>query len=236
MKALLLLPLLLMIVSPGQNPITSPQTSAVTVLSFKWFRTRQNVKAPDPSATGPAAPVAEMIAPNKNYQKNARANDPAGAIDPNEGTIDGRSAALEKSVQESRAPKGKPTDGFAYLVKVQNASPKVIESLFLELQFVDRSNPASVTRRQFLCDVKIKPDKERELQAFSVSGPSDVISVKSLANATENPFQEKVVINRVEYEDGSTWQRKDWNALEIKLAYKRVISTPWDPGEMCRQL
>jgi DMSO/TMAO reductase YedYZ molybdopterin-dependent catalytic subunit len=83
MKALFLLPLLLMLVSPGQNPITSPESPSVTVLGFKWFRTRQNVKPLDPSATGPAAPVQEMIAPNKNYQRNARANDPAGSQDPN---------------------------------------------------------------------------------------------------------------------------------------------------------
>jgi hypothetical protein len=139
-------------------------------------------------------------------------------------------------VQESRTPKGKPTEGVAYVVEVQNTSSKVIEGVFWEYQFVDRSNPANVTRRQFLCGVKIKPDKEKELQVFSLSGPSDVINVKNLAKATENAFQEKVVINRVEYADGSTWQRKDWNAAEIRLAYKRAVATPWDPGEMCRGL
>ncbi len=143
---------------------------------------------------------------------------------------------MEKIVQESRTPKTKSVDNFEYLVKVHNESKKVIEILFWEYQFIDRSNPANVTRRQFLCGVNIKPDKEKELQTFSLSGPSDVISVGKLANASDNVFQEMVVINRVEYNDGSTWQRKDWNPNEIKATYQRAVATPWNPGEVCRGL
>ena len=235
MKTLLLLPLLLMLVSPGQNPKGS-QDGSVSVVAFKWSRTHQAAKTPDPSATAPATPAPEMLAINKNFQRNARANDPRGARDPNDDTIDGRSAAMEKIVQESRTPKAKSVDNFEYLIKVHNESKKVIEILFWEYQFIDRTNPANVTRRQFLCGVNIKPDKEKELQTFSLSGPSDVISVGNLANATDNVFQEKVLINRVEYADGSTWQRKDWNAAEIKLTYQRAVATPWNAGEMCRGL
>jgi hypothetical protein len=100
MKTLLLLPLLLMFVSPGQNPPASEQVSSVTVLGFKWSRTHQEAKTPDPAATAPATPAPEMLAINKKYQKDARMNDPRGARDPNEDTVDGRSAAMEKIVQE----------------------------------------------------------------------------------------------------------------------------------------
>ncbi len=236
MKTLLLWPLLLILVSPGQNPTASQEGSSVTVLGFKWSRTHQNVKTPDPAATGPATPAPEVIAANKNSARNARANDPMGARDPTEDTVDSRSAAIEKIVQESRTPKAKPTEGFAYLVRVQNVSKKVIEFLFWEYQFIDPSNPANVTHRQFLCGVNIKPNKEKELQVFSLLGPSEVISVGSLANASDNVFQEKVLINRVEYADGSIWQRKAWNSNEIKLTFQRALATPWDPGEMCRGL
>jgi hypothetical protein len=236
MKTLLLLPLLLMFVSPGQNPTASPEVSSVAVLSFKWSRNHQAAKTPDPAANAPATPAPEMLAINKNFQRNARANDPRGARDPNDDTIDGRSAAMEKIVQESRTPKAKAVDNFEYLVKVQNESKKVIEILFWEYQFTDKTNPANVTRRQFLCGVNIKPNKEKELQIFSLSGPSEVISAGSLANTPDNSFLEKVLINRVEYADGSTWQRKDWNPNEIKLTYQRALATPWNAGEMCRGL
>jgi hypothetical protein len=138
-------------------------------------------------------------------------------------------------VQESRAPKPKPVDGFAYRAKVQNTSTKAVEIVFWEYQFKETANPTSVVRRQFLCGVNIKPDKEKELQAFSLSGPSDVISVSSLANKSGNVFEEKVVINRIEYADGSIWQRKDWNFAEVKLTFARAVATPWG-SEMCRNL
>ena len=233
MRSLLLLSLLLIFAFPNQNPAVPQEVSAVVVLGYKWARSRQVLKQPVPADTGPAR---GMIPANKNYQRNARVNDPAGARDPNEDTIDGRSAAIEKIVQESRTPAPKPVDGFAYQVKVQNASTKIIEILFFEYQFMDPSNPATVTRRQFLCGVNIRPDKGKELQAFSLSGPSDVVSAGTLAGGSENVFQEKVVINRVEYADGSIWQRKDWNFGEIKMGYQRAVGSPWQPGEMCRGL
>jgi hypothetical protein len=236
MKVLLLLPLLLVFGSPIQNPKSSSDGSLVTVLGFKWSRTRQTPKTPDPAATAPPTPAPEMLAINKNFQKQARMNDPTWARDPNEDTIDARSAALEKNVRDARAPKAKSVDTFEYLVKVQNASKKVVEILFWEYQFTDPTDSANVARRQFLCGVNIKPDKEKELQAFGLSGPTDVVSVGELANGSGKEFQEKVVINRVEYADGSVWQRKDWNAAEIKLTYQRAVATPWNPGEMCRGL
>jgi hypothetical protein len=235
MKSLLLFPLLFTFVFPGQNPTASSDPS-VAVVTFKWSRTHDKGKKPNPAATAPATPAREMLPINKNFQREARANDPRGARDPNEDTIDGRSAALEKIVQESRTPAPKAVDSYEYLIKVHNGSKKVIEILFWEYQFIDRSNPDNITRRQFLCGVNIKPDKEKELQTFSLSGPSDVISVGNLANAPDNVFQEKVLINRVEYADGSTWQRKDWNPNEIKSTYQRAMATPWNAGEVCRGL
>ena len=232
MNTQLLLSLLLVFGFPNQNPIVVSQDSSVSVSSYKYFKARQVHEKLTPEETGPAR---AMIPENKNYPRNARVNLPVGARDPNEDTIDGRSAALEKIVQESRTPQTKPVDGFAFRVKVQNQSTKAVEIIFWEYQFIDTANPTAVTRRQFLCGVNIKPDKAKELLAFSLSGPSEVVSVGSLANKSGTPFQENVVINRVEYADGSIWQRKGWNFAEIGLAYRRAVGTPWGT-EMCRGL
>lgn len=69
-----------------------------------------------------------------------------------------------------------------------------------------------------------------------MSGPGATVSAENVADPPGKGFQEKVVINRVEYADGSNWMRKDWNAAEIKLSYQRAMSTPWNTGEMCRGL
>jgi len=232
MRNLILLPLLLMFVAPPQNTPAPQDGSSVVVLGSKWYKSRQVLEKLDPiaSTTAPA-----MIPENKNYAKNARQNNPTGALDPNDATIDGRHAALEKINEEARSPSTRPVDGYAYRAKIQNASNRIIEIVFWEYQFTDAAKPSIMTRRQFLCGVNIKPAKDKELQAFSVSGPSDVVSVEALANKSGNALQEKVVINRVEYTDGTIWQRKDWNFGEIRLSYRRAVGTPWGT-EMCRGL
>ncbi|HXD30942.1 MAG TPA: hypothetical protein VN643_07495 [Pyrinomonadaceae bacterium] len=249
MKAVLLLSLLLSLAVPiqsfqtrgddhttpanaavTQSPTVAPGGSLVEVVEHKCVKSKQELLDPPYTADVPARAV---IPQNKNYARNARVNDPVGARDPNEDTIDGRSAALEKISQEARHPKSKPVDGYSYKVKVQNASNRTVEILFIEYQFVDAANPKTAARRQFLCGVNIKPNKNKELSAFGLSGPPEVVSVGTLANNSQ--FQEKVIINRVEYSDGTIWQRKDWNFAEIGMSYRRVTSTPWG-NEMCRGL
>ena len=221
--------LLLVFIPQSQNPVISSEGTPVVVVSFKWFKDRQSVTQ---NADG-TVPAAAMIPQNKNFERNRRANTSPGERDPNLDTIDGRSAALEKAVQDSRAPK--PVDGFSYRAKIRNANTKAIEVIFWEYQYKEPGDSATVSRRQFLCGVSIKPDKEKELQAFSVLGLHDVVSVDTLAKNLATSGEEKVVINRVEYADGSIWQRKDWKFGEVRLSYARAIATPWG-GEMCRVL
>ena len=233
MRIFLLLPLLLSFVWPGQNGAISHGGSPVVVTGFQWSKKRQQAVTPDNSRP---APMAALTQADKNYERNQRVNtDHAGARHPNADTVDGRAAAIEKIVEEARSPNKITVDGYAYEVKVRNASAKVIEVLFWEYQFVESSNPANVTRRQFLCGLKIKPDKEKEVESFSVSGPGGTVSAESLDNKSGNLYQEKVLINRVEYADGSIWQRTGWSYAEVRSAIQRATATPWG-AEMCRGL
>jgi hypothetical protein len=229
MKNILPLLLLLGLVPQNQTPVISSEAPPVIVLSFKWYKDRQSIE----QTSAGSGPAAAMIAQNKNFERNRRANTSPGERDPNLDTIDGRSAALEKAVQESRTPK--PVDGFAYRAKVHNAGTRPIEVIFWEYQFMESVDATPLLRRQFLCGVAIKPEKDKELQAFSLSGPHDVVSVDILAKKSGSPGAEKVVINRVEFADGSIWQRKDWSFGEVRLSYARAVATPWGT-EMCRGL
>ena len=231
MKTLVLMSLLIPWFLPIQTTVVSQDSCPVAVSAHKWTRSRQVVEQLN---TGTTAPAEAMIADNKNFERGRRLNGPPGQPDPNTDSMDRRRANMEKMVQESRTVQPKPVDGFAYRVRVQNAGTKLIEVLFLEYQFIESSNPSSITRRQFLCGVHIKPEKAQDIQAFSVAGPSDVISVSSLAKVSD-VFQEKVVINRVEYSDGTIWQRKGWNFGEIRLSLAAALATPWG-SEMCRTL
>ena len=190
MKTYFLLPLFAIMVLPTHNFQTpGPDGSPVAVLSFKWSKSQQSVKT---SGADTSVPASAMTQSNKNLERNARGNDPRGVRDPNADTLDARGAALEKSVQAARNAENK-VDGIAYQAKIRNGSKQVVEVVFWEYQFIDPANPGEVTRRQFLCGVNLKPDKDKELQAFAVAGPPKTVDAKS----PDSSFQEKVLINRV---------------------------------------
>ena len=232
MRTLLLLPFLLMPFLPFQNAAPAGAGSALDVVGYKWAKSRQVVELPDTSAPSPAK---ALIASDRNFERNSRGNDPASARDPSVDTADGRRDAIEKAERDARSPKTREVEGFAYRVKVRNAGAKAVEVLFWEYQFEEAADPSNLARRQFLCGVNIKAGKDKELLAWSASGPNGAISVGSLAAKPQSPYREKVVINRIEYADGSIWQRKDWNFAEVRASVQRAVATPWG-AEMCRGL
>jgi len=224
LKILLLFLIPLSLLQGAQTP-TVQDGPQMSVVNFKWSRARQIV---DAHQQEPVIPARAVIPQNKTFARNARINDPAGVRDPNADTLDGRSAAIEKSVQESRTPKAEPREGFAYHVKIKNSAAKIVEIVFWEYRFYDPANPDLIARRQFLCGVNIRPDKDKELEGFSSLGPSDVVNVNTLGG--KGQFKEDVLINRVEYSDGTIWQRKDWSFAEVNRSYDRVLREPWLPG------
>jgi hypothetical protein len=212
MLALLLLPYLFGPSVTAQDPVAPTESPPVIAVSFKWFKDRQPAENVAPSL----APQPEMNDANKNMARQRRQNASAGDRDPNLDSMDGRSAALDKIVQDSR--ESPPIDGFTYAVRFQNLGALTTQTVFWEYQFKETGNATSISRRRFVCAVKIKPQKQTDLRVFSTLGPSNVIDVKNLSKGSGEQFQESVVIDRVEYADGTSWERKDWNSDEVKVS------------------
>ena len=218
-----------MVVVPQQNSVSSSESSSLEVIEFKWTRRRQQPEKLEPGIPQPGA----MVNPaTRTYERSTRINQPRGERDPTADTLEARSAEMDRNVQEARGPK--PVDGFAYKLKVRNGSSKVADIVFWEYQFNNPASPGTPTRRQFLCAVKIDPNKTKDIQAFSLLAPG-ILNAAGGENDASNPLQEKAVINRVEYVDGTIWRRKDWNFGEIRQNYLRAVAAPWGK-EMCRVL
>lgn len=216
MRALLLLPVLMLGGYSNQDSTASNAEPPVEVLSFKWSKIRHAGPKVEPNPPGTPSTQSRI------YESHRKEPIPAGhrPQDPNLDAIETRSAQLDRIGQES--PRTKPVDGFDYRVKIRNANSRVITGLLWEYQFKESLNPTSVTRRQFFCRAKIKPNKHMDFRVFSTFGPSNVISVASLSNKDGSLFEETVIINFVEYSDGSFWQRKDWNSEEASRAYDAI--------------
>ncbi|HYW73915.1 MAG TPA: hypothetical protein VE961_23025, partial [Pyrinomonadaceae bacterium] len=120
-----------------------------------------------------------------------------------------RGSELERIVQQSR--QSEPVNGYTYLLKIQNVSSKVIENVVWEYRFMQVGNDSNVTRRSFMCGGEIKPDRQKELNIFSLVGPSEVVNVKNMDKERGTRFRAAVIIDRVEYADGTFWQRNGWS-------------------------
>jgi hypothetical protein len=208
------------------------QEDPLPVVGSGWQRAVRRAEVSDVGQTGP---VRAVTADNKYFQRKAREQQSPSSVDPNEMTIDGRSAALEKAVQESRTPRPDDIIGYSYTANVRNDSGKTIEVVFWEYRFAELARPENVVRRQFLCAVKLKKGGTKDLSVFSQFGPSDVIDAQSLAKAAGKLFNEEVIVNRIEFADGSILQRGNWKFDDVKKDVERVTSTPWG-NEVCRKL
>jgi len=218
----------------GSFCFTQEQTdeSILSVLDSKWERVRVAGQKIDNNAV---APVRGLSPSDKYYQRASRENQPKGVPDPSEQTTDGRAAALERSVQEARTAKTDDVNGFRYSVTFRNNSDRKIEVLFWEYRFKEFANPSNVIRRQFLCAVKAKPGEKFDLSATSTLGPSEMISADSLKDPSAKLFDEKILLNRVEFADGAILQRRDWKMAEVKASVEKVIAAPWGK-DLCKML
>jgi hypothetical protein len=135
-------------------------------------------------------------------------------------------------VQQSR--ESDPVDGYTYLLKIQNVSPKVIENVIWEYRFMQVGNDSIVTRRTFMCGGEIKPERQKEMNIFSLIGPSEVVNVKTLDKDSNTRYRAAVIINRVDYSDGTFWQRHGWDFAGYKVPPD--LKTKYGNATVCRSL
>ncbi len=204
----------------------------VSVLSSRWYRTIKPAPKIVPQSVSPAKPVNPG---EKHFQRKAREQRTDNPRDPYDDSIEGRSAAIDKVVQQSRTPHPDDAEGYSYEVEVRNETGQTVSVIFWEYRFVEIARPENEVRRQFLCGVKVKNGEKKELSAFTLRAPSDVLDVASLAKPTNKLFHEKVLVNRIELADGNILQRNDWKYADVKSAVEKVTSTPWG-NDVCRAL
>ena len=68
------------------------------------------------------------------------------------------------------------------------------------------NNQNEVGRRRFHSVAKIEPGKSKELKFFLPTPPAQRISIHSLDKKERTNLGEVVMVLRIEYEDGSTWE------------------------------
>lgn len=94
---------------------------------------------------------------------------------------------------------------YLYHLEVKNIGTRKIKSFAWEYQSSGVSDPSD---RQFYCAGNARPNDKKEFDLLAPFAPSRVVDAKSAGQKTDK--KGLVVINKVEYTDGSTWARPGW--------------------------
>ena len=215
MKILLLFPILLLAFHiPLQS--ASSDNSPVTVVEFKWFKNQK--LSLDPGAVSLTEDAGSDVMPSRSDLERRRISGNASVHDQSSDSLEKRGEDLEQAA--NKPGNQKPGEGYTYQAKILNNSNKTIETVFWEFQFTEKADTANVSHRQFVCRASLKPEKRKVLESFSRNGPGSVVNVRNLKKNENDAFAGSVIINRVEYDDGSIWQRTGWNFDDVKLTLK----------------
>ncbi len=129
--------------------------------------------------------------------------------------------AIENAKLESpRDPKRIPI--YESRAEVKNTSAKTIISFIFAYQA--SKTLLFTTDQEILCKVSIKPDEIKKIIALSYAPDGKVLDVSSAPNGKPpKPTLDDVIINRIEFADGTTWQRHNWNPMRmLGPAYKAI--------------
>jgi hypothetical protein len=128
----------------------------------------------------------------------------------------GNSAEIDKIRREAKADaaniatqhKATPSRYvFVYKATVKNSGDKVIKSLDWDYVFIDRATETELGRQQFTSEEKISPGKTKELVVTIRKPPTQTISLTALNKNEGDSLAGHIVIVRIDYADGTSWQR-----------------------------
>jgi len=116
-----------------------------------------------------------------------------------------RRADLINNERNAAQSSPRQQDYYFLRLEVKNVGPNTIKSMVWEYQ--PSAQTADYDLRQYLCTMKAKPRESKTFELISPFAPVKVVS------ADKKSQDGKVVINRIEYADGSVWKRKGWSVL-----------------------
>jgi hypothetical protein len=188
-------------VSIAQQVSNPPDPSKTEVVKFSWAKERIGWER-DPFG-GPIENFDEARARQRNERRIEDAKR-------------GGSAEVDKIKREARADAAniaakhkQPPSRYVFIYKttVKNLSDKPIKSIDWDYVFFDSTNETEIGRREFTSEERISPGKSKELTVRITKPPTQTISVTALNTGERKSLMERVVIVRIDYADGTSWQR-----------------------------
>src|ERR1700730_10135574 len=198
----------LLLLLPGvtvKPQVTAPlqQPSGISVLKFSWNKERIGWEQ-DPFG-GPIENFDEMRVRTRNEKRIMDAKKGGNGSEVSRAERDARTdealiATIHKHTNARYA--------FVYKLLLQNNDARSIKAIDWDYVFFDVSTDRELGRRQFTSEERIGPGKTKELKFFIPTPPTKTISISALNKQEREGLSEAIIIVRIEYADGSLWQRQ----------------------------
>jgi hypothetical protein len=95
---------------------------------------------------------------------------------------------------------------YTYEIKVKNTGEKAIQTFIWDYVFLEPGTEQELGRLRFESKTNIAPGKTRHLVMRTVSPPTGSISAKNAGKKIGEQYSEHVVIQSIQFADGSAWQ------------------------------
>jgi len=105
---------------------------------------------------------------------------------------------------------------YIYEAKVKNTGQKTIRMISWVYSFIDPATESEVSQRRFTSTVDIRPGKSANVAGISTTPPIRVVHASKSSKETRDKYAERVTLDRIEYADGSFWQRPELGVSNTK--------------------
>ncbi len=197
MKTLWLFALLLSLFFIPQNDSTAPD---LAILKFRCGKQE--------TGSGMVRPVQEPDAPMNEpiHINQSPRNEPSAAR--NNRDLQERRAEMAISEMNAKLSSKKSSPIYFYRIQVQNNGEKAVKSFAWEYRPTDESDPSN---RQFFCVLNAKPSEKKDFDLYSPYAPARVVDANKPDDKPNLERKDKIIINKIEYMDGTVWKRPAWN-------------------------
>ena len=114
---------------------------------------------------------------------------------------------MQNADSTASVPPNQTMTYYVYEVKVVNTGARKIRSLVWEYVLSDAETRQEVGRHLFETKVGIGAGKSKGLTAWSTRPPAATVDASKPDRESRGQFAERVDIHRVEYDDGTVWER-----------------------------
>ena len=197
----------------AQSPVASANGSAasgtgsvtsidvpVAVIKHSWAKERINWEG-DPFG----GPVENFEDVRRNRVDERRMERARGT-----GNV-GEAAKIEREMRAEQVIKARPPKPpryiFLYKLSIKNTTEKTIKLIDWDYVFFSANTQSEAGRMEFTSEEKVGPGKNKELQVMASKPPARTISVYALDKNERQGLDGQIVIMRVEYTDGTVWER-----------------------------